>query len=556
MNPSDRADRLQQAIEMMQAGKTVEAAELTRQLAQDGEADAPLLNLAGILQMQQGQPQEGVRLLQLSLRHTPHQPQTLCNLGYGLEALGQLNEALAALDEALKQSPDYAKAHANRGNVLFRLERFSEALEASDAALAIAPGLMEAECNRANALRELGRHEEALTAIDTAIARAPRIALLYNNRGNILRELQETEKALADFNQAIALAPSYAEAYTNRGNALRDLKRYDEALRDHDKAIALSPASPSAYWNKALVSLLTGDYAQGWQLFEWRWQSQSLKSSVRHFDKPVWQGEDMQGKTLLVYAEQGYGDTVQFCRYIPFLLAQGVDVVLEAPRTLLPLLSTLPGAGEGHLRLVAQGDPLPAFDLHIALMSLPRAFDTRLETIPNAIPYLSPEPQHMNNWRARLGEKTRPRVGIVWSGRPGLAPDRKRSAQLVDIAPLLTLPFEFHALQKDIRAEDAATLARLSQLHTHTEELIDFADTAALIAMMDVTLCVDTSVAHVAGAIGAPVWLMLPWVAEWRWLTERTDSPWYPTAELLRQPAAGDWSGLIAAAIQKLKQQF
>lgn len=556
MTISDRTDRLQQAIDLMQAGKTAEAAEMTHQLAQEGETDSPLLNLAGILQMQLGHMEKGITLLQQSLQQNPMQAQTLCNLGYGLEALGRLPEALDVLDRAIVQNPDYAKAHANRGNVLFGLKRYTEALAASDAALAITPGLMEAECNRANALRELGRLEEALQAVNAAIARAPQLALLYNNRGNILRELQEPEKALTDFDQAIAIAPNYADAHTNRGNVLRDIKRYDDARQSHDQAIALNPTSPSAYWNKALLELMTGNYAEGWALFERRWQSQSLKSKVRHFDPPAWQGEDIQGKTLLVYAEQGYGDTVQFCRYVPLLLAGGMDVVLEAPRTLLPLLATLPGNAEGHLHLVAQGDTLAPFDRHIALMSLPRIFGTEVNTIPRAVPYLSAPPARIERWQKQLGRKTGPRIGLVWSGRPGQAPDIKRSAQLTDIAPILSLPFEFHALQKDIRGEDAAQLGQWPQLNTHTDELGDFADTAALITQMDLTLSVDTSVAHVAGAIGAPVWLMLPWVAEWRWLTERSDSPWYPTAELVRQPALGDWSGLMNQIVTKLKQQF
>lgn len=550
---ADPADVLKQAITLQQAGRLKDAAALCRPYLKQNAPD--ILNLLGILELQQGRFAEGVAALDRSLQINPLQHQTLCNRGFGLEALGMISEAEKSYAHAVELAPEYARAHANHANVLDLLGRSREALDAANRALAINSSMPDAHCNRSNALRKLARLEEALASIDKALELAPRIAVLHNNRANILRDLQRPKDALAAFDIAIALDPAYAEAHTNRGNVLRDLKRYEEAIESHNKAIAIAPQSPTAYWNKSLVALLTGDYEEGWRLFEWRWQSDSLKNSVRTFNAPLWLGaEDIHGKTLLVYAEQGYGDTVQFCRYIPQLLKQNIRIIFEAPRSLLPLLITLDGAD--NIMFVAAGDTIPEFDYQIPLMSLPLVFDTRIETIPAAPHYLSISPQRKKRWQKRLGEKARPRIGICWSGRPGQAPDRKRSAALADFAPLFALPFDFHVLQKDIRTEDRELLPCFENLTAYSSELMDFADTAALIGEMDLCLSVDTSVAHVAGAIGATVWLMLPWVAEWRWLAEREDSPWYPTAALLRQPDLNDWAGLMASTKSRLIAYF
>lgn len=553
MAHADLTGVLKQAITLQRAGQMKEAATLCRQYSRHNSPE--ILNLLGILELQQGRFAEGVSALDHSLQINPQQHQTLCNRGFGLEAQGLIVEAEQSYARAVELAPEYARAHANHANVLDLLGRSREALDAANRALAITPNMPDAHCNRSNALRKLARQQEALASIDKALELAPRIAVLHNNRANILRDLQRPMEALTAFDAAIALDPAYAEAHTNRGNVLRDLKRYDEAIESHNKAISIAPQSPTAYWNKSLVALLTGDYENGWRLFERRWQSDSLKNSVRTFTVPLWLGaEDIRGKTLLVYAEQGYGDTIQFCRYIPELLKQNIHIIFEAPRSLLPLLITLDGADK--IMFVAAGEALPAFEYQVPLMSLPLIFNTRVETIPSSPQYLSVSPQRQTRWQKRLGEKARPRIGICWSGRPGQAPDRKRSAALADFAPLFALPFDFHVIQKDIRAEDRELLPCFENLSAYSSELIDFSDTAALIGEMDLCLSVDTSVAHVAGAIGAPVWLMLPWVAEWRWLTEREDSPWYPSATLLRQPDLSDWAGLMEKTIARLTAYF
>lgn len=500
--------------------------------------------------------------------------------------MGRLFEALAGYDLTLSLSPRLVSAHVNRGNVLDALERFEEARSSFASALALVPQDVAALCGLCKVLCGLDRPEEALEAGETAVRLAPKRAEAYNNRGLARQKLRRLEEAMADYDRALALKPDLASAHNNRSSVLyelkrpqealqyglqaarlnpqsaevhnnlgsiyRDLLRLDEARAAYDRAIALSPNHAVAHWNLALLDLLTGHFAEGWEGFEWRWKGPEMKRAVRNFSRPLWQGEPIEGKNLLLHAEQGLGDAVQFCRYAPLAAARGARVVLEVPRELLALLSTLPG----DCTLVAAGQALPNFDLHCPLMSLPRAFHTALSTIPANVPYLAAALEKRAAWTERLKTKTKPRVGLVWAGRPGLSPDRIRSMTLAQLAPLMDLPCEFHALQKEIRPDDGAALARFPALQTHTDELGDFSDTAALIAEMDLVISVDTAVAHVAGAMGVPLWLLLPWTGEWRWLLDRSDSPWYPTATLMRQPGWGDWPGLVAAVAAKLQTTF
>lgn len=317
----------------------------------------------------------------------------------------------------------------------------------------------------------------------------------------------------------------------------------------YDQAISIQPDYADAYWNKALLKILSGDYPTGWALYEWRWQSMQ-KEHVRKFDQPLWLGDQpLAGKTLLIYPEQGLGDFIQFCRYALLLQTMAGKVIIETPAPLLALLTTL----NGEFTLVEQGRPLPDFDLQCPLMSLPYAFKTTLATIPGTTPYLAVDQYKHRWWRERLGEKTAVRIGLVWSGGRGYKNDHNRSIPLKQLVPLLALPLEFHALQKEIRQDDAVVLADFENLHCHQQYLADFTDTAALMAEMDLVISVDTSVAHLAGAIAKPVYILLPFNLDYRWLLDRADSPWYPTATLLRQQRAGDWTGVIAQAVELVK---
>lgn len=358
-----------------------------------------------------------------------------------------------------------------------------------------------------------------------------------------MREGGRLDAAIASFNRAISLKPDYAEAYSNRGIALQECKQMEAAIACFDYAIALKPDYADAYWNKSLVLLLGGNFLDGWELYEWRWLRRAFRLSKPQFSKPLWLGNgSLEGKTILLHAEQGFGDTLQFCRYAKLVAALGARVLLSVPRPLMPLLKRL----EGVDALLEEGGSPPAHDYHCPLMSLPLAFKSTLETIPAPSAYLYSDPDKVSRWADRLGGKTRPRVGLVWSGRPDHNNDHNRSLSLAELTAYLDDRFEYVSLQKEVRAADQRSLERAENLRHFGEELSDFADTAALCELMDVVVSVDTSVAHLSAGLGRATWVMLPHVPDWRWLLDRGDSPWYPSARLFRQAKGGDWERPLA----------
>jgi tetratricopeptide (TPR) repeat protein len=510
-------------------------------------------NNRGNVLLRMNRPEAALDACERALALMPELAEAHNNRGIALKDLKRFAEALECFDRAIALKDDYAEAYNNRGNVLRELISPEAALESIDRAIALKGDYAAAYSNRGSVLRDLQRPQQALADQDRAVALDPANPQACNNRGNALYDVGRLEEALADLDRALKLRPDYAAACNNRGNVLKDLMRLPEALASFDAAIALDPGYDEARWNKSLVVLLTGDFANGWRLFEKRWTGSVLKFSARKFSQPLWLGDaPLTGKTLLLYGEQGFGDTVQFCRYAPMAAALGAKVILEVPAALLALVSTL----RGDFTFVAAGRPLPDFDLQCPMMSLPLAFKTELDTIPADIPYLFADPIRRERWRSRLGPRTRPRIGLVWSGKPGLRPDLTRSMPFRHLLGLSGLPFEYHCLQKEIRETDRAALSDVPQIKTYTDELADFADTAALIAEMDLVISVDTSIAHVAGALGKPVWILLPWAGEWRWLLDRGDSPWYPTAELIRQTRMGDWDGVVADVSARLISAF
>jgi hypothetical protein len=327
------------------------------------------------------------------------------------------------------------------------------------------------------------------------------------------------------------------------------LGRHAEAAACFDEALRVAPDSALAQFNKATHLLLMGDFAKGWPLYESRWRKPD-QHGKRDFEAPLWLGESkIAGKTILLHAEQGLGDTIQFCRYVPMVEALGAKVVLEVPPSLKTLMTMLPGTRS----LVARGEMLPLFDLHCPIMSLPLAFGTRLYTIPHNVPYLSATPQAADRWQSRLGPKHRPRIGLVWSGTQKHKNDQNRSLPLAALAPLLSLDMEFHALQKELRPDDRAYIAVGAPVAFHGDDLRDMNDTAGLTTAMDLVISVDTSVAHLAGALGKPVSILLPFTPDFRWLLTREDSPWYPSAWLIRQPAIGDWASVIGRVVDYVR---
>jgi hypothetical protein len=367
-----------------------------------------------------------------------------------------------------------------------------------------------------------------------------------SNRAVTLQALDRLDEALASCERALLMRPDSAEALNNRASVLQELRRFDEALADYDRAVAIAPDYAEAQLNRALLLLLTGDFAQGWPAYEWR---RRLPSWVdRGFTQAEWSGEDIAGKRLLLHAEQGFGDTIQFSRYAALVAQRGANVVLEVQPSLEPLLKGLEG-----IEVVAAGHELPPFDLHCPLLSLPRLLTTTPNAIPGGVPYIAAPPDRVAAWASRLPTDGL-RVGLAWSGHRDNARDHERSIPFARLAPLTNIPgFRFVSLQKDMRDADADDFHRCGGIIDFSHGLRDFADTAAVIAQLDLVITVDTAVAHLAGAMGKPVWLLLPRVPDFRWLMDRTTSPWYPTARLFRKHAMDTWEGVITEAATALR---
>jgi ADP-heptose:LPS heptosyltransferase len=443
----------------------------------------------------------------------------------------------------LKRQPRHAGAQHNLGLIALQRGRPADALPLFERALGIDPGQSAWWSNRSIALHLLGRPVEALAALDRALALDPRSPQALNNRSTILAELDRVEEALADCERALALAPGFTEALANRAGLLLGLNRLAEADAVCSQLLGAAPRSAEAHWTAALVRLLAGDLARGLPEYEWRWQRSDCRTPRRDLPAPLWRGEQaIAGQTILVHPEQGLGDTIQFCRYARLLADRGANVVLEVQPVLRELLACVPGAS----RVLAWGEPHPPFDLHCPLLSLPLACGTTLASIPGTVPYLQADPVRVAAWEARLGPRRRPRVGLVWSGSAFHANDRRRSIPLSALLPLLAADADFLSLQRDLREADRALLAAETRLMHLGAELPDFASTAALMACLDLVITVDTAPAHLAGALGRPVWILLPFAPDWRWLLNREDSPWYPTARLFRQASIGDWTSVVS----------
>jgi tetratricopeptide (TPR) repeat protein len=483
--------------------------------------------------------QEALASYDAALALWPDGDAVFANRGMTLHALKRFDAALASYDRALALRPDNAAALGSRGVTLHVLRRFDEALASYDRALALQPDNAEVHSNRSVTLFELKRFADALASGDRALALRPDYPEAHANRGNALSVLKRFDEALASYESALALRPDYAEAHTNRGVTLHALKRFDDALHCYERALAARPDFAEAHYNEGLCRLLTGDFDRGWAKHEWWRETAQLKHASWNFAQPrLTRSQDIAGKTILLHAEQGFGDTIQFCRYAPWIAALGGRVILEVQRPLHDLMHTLPGAA----RIVSKGDPLPDFDMHCPMLGLPLAFGTGLATIPRETPYLFASAQAVANWNARLPPKTRPRIGLAWSGRPEHNNDQNRSIDLAFfLSPLEGIDATFVSLQREVRAADAVVLQERGDLIHFGDELKDFSDTAALVANMDLVVSVDTSVAHLAGAMAKRVWVLLPFIPDWRWLLDRDDSPWYSTARLFRQDDSRQW---------------
>ena len=465
---------------------------------------------------------------------------------------GRHEQALAGYDHALRLRPDDAQALSNRGVTLGELGRHAEALASYERALALAPDHPAALSNRGNALRGLKRFEEALASFDRALALSPQFPEALSNRGTALYDLQRYEEALASYDRALALRPGYAHALSNRGLALQQLERFVEAMASFDKALSVHPDYQDCHSNRALLLLLCGMLRDGWREYEWRRRSRAWLG--REFAAPEWGGGDIAGKRLLLYAEQGLGDTIQFARFASLLAARGSEVTLEVPPALGALLQTLPGG----VRIVRQGELLPGFDAHLPLMSVPFVLGIEERQIPAETPYLAADPARVEAWANRLPDGEF-RIGVAWQGNPRGDIDHGRSIPLAALAPLAQLPgVRLVSLQKGAGTEQLAGLPpglEVADFGPGFDAGPDgFLDTAAVMMHLDLVVTSDSTIAHLAGALGRPVWVLLKQVPDWRWLIRRPDTPWYPTARLFRQSRQGDWDAVVARVAEAVTQ--
>ncbi|GBD95714.1 MAG TPA: tetratricopeptide repeat protein [Nitrospirae bacterium] len=613
-SPQSLTDILAEAIRLHQSGNLAEAESLYRQILLNDPDHADALHLLGVTAYQRGNNKQAVENIERAITINPSVSFYHNNLGNAFMSLNENDKALQCFKEALRLKPDNVEACNNLGNTLRKQGKNKEALvqyikavemdpdyvaainnlanllKGDEAimhyrrAIRLQPDLAEAYYNLGNALKESDETEEAVEQYRKAISINPGFADAYNNLANVLKRQKEYVEAAEHYHKAISINPDFTEAYTNLGDTYREEGRFDEALKECRKAISLNPAFEEAYvnlgnifldrgnfrqaveqynraidlnpdladahYNKGLVLLLKGEFEEGWKEYEWRFQSREISRDIGYTNNEitVWDGSPLNGKTILIISEQGMGDHIQFVRYIPLVKKLGGRVVFESRRELMRLFEGYEG-----IDLLLEESKSSESDINpdtcVQLLSLPRIFGATLDTIFADVPYLKADPETTDKWKSRFNHELF-NVGLVWSGSTAHRNDCNRSCSLADFVPLADIPgVALFSLQKGGISENGAGM-RIKDIG---KDLDDFYDTAAAIENMDLVISVDTSVAHLAGALGRPVWTLLPFVPDWRWMLKREDTPWYPTMRLLRQTVPGDWASVMKRVAAELK---
>jgi tetratricopeptide (TPR) repeat protein len=550
---ADHADSLHLMGTLCQRAKQYDAAVdwFAQAIRKNPNVADYFFGLADVL-AQQGRIDDAIKSYDLGLVLKPDAAGAWYHLGELLQQLGRREEARLSFDRALEADPRHVEAINGSALLYFHAGDYETAIARFDQSFAVKtdPGALHLKglCQL-----HLGRLDEALVHVGRALAQAPEHPEVVNNYGVVLHKLGRNEEAVVHFDRALALKPDFVEALNHRGSALGELHRFDEALASFDHAVALKPDFADAHWNAALLRLLLGDFARGWQGREWGRTCRAVGFVERPFSQALWRGEaPLAGRTILLHSDEGLGDTIQFARYAPLLAARGARVILEVDPALHRLLSGMAGV----ICVPRGGAEVVDFDLHCPLSSLPFACGTRLETIPAAAYMPAPPQALLDEWQARLRSCRGLRVGLAWSGNPGHGNDRNRSIALQTLAPLLECDATFVSLQKQLRPADAAYLRERGEIIDLTAHLSDFMDTAALVSCLDLVITVDTSVAHLAGALLRPTWVMLPRTPDYRWLLDRSDTPWYPTMRLFRQDARRDYAPVIESMGRELQARI
>lgn len=548
INPNVASACRHHGVALARIGRPEDAlASFTRALALN-PGDAESFSLRGNVLHELGQFQEALSDHDNALALKPEFAVGHNNRGLTLRALDRLDQALASIERAIVLNPDYAAAHKNRGDVLRAMKRPADALVSYDRAIALNPEFARAFHDRGIALAELGRRAEAIASYNEAIARDPTLAAAFNNRGNVLQELERFEDALESYEAAIAASPVLAEGWYNRGVVLLELKRPNDALASHDHALALRPDYPEAHVARGFCKLAMGLFDTGWRDFENRWRVKTYSPLRAPTAAPTWSGEDLRDRSILVCSERGFGDIVQFSRYVPLLAARGASVSFVVPEKMQRMLAALPET----VRVISAVTGEDRFDFHCAVMSLPHWLGITQADCPVPIPYLAVDADRAAEWKQRIGERGF-KIGISWQGAlwQGGAAIIGRAVPLSVFQPLSQIEgVRLISLQKGHGVEQLATLPAGMTVETLGEDFDAgpdaFVDTIAVMESLDLIVTCDTSIAHVAGARGRPTWIALQYVPEWRWGLEGETTPWYPTARLFRQKTRGDWNGVFA----------
>jgi tetratricopeptide (TPR) repeat protein len=545
-------EAIQSAIEHHHRGNLREAEDILRKILLVQPNNIEILYFLSEITYQMGNYDSAERYIRNALLYDQANAEAYNNLGFILQAKKHFNNAIQCYQKALELNPNMPDVYMNMGISFKEKGQIDSAIECYKKALELDPNLIDAYINLGIAFQKKGKFDDAIMYCQKVLQLNPYDANLYYNLGVALQENGQLDEAIKFYQKALQLNPQDAAICNNLAFALQENGRPNEAIPYYQKSLQLNPGYATAHWNMSLALLLTGNFKEGWKEYEWRWETEYLISSRRNFHQPLWDGSDIKDRTILLHAEQGIGDTIQFIRYAPLVNQFGARIIFECYKELTSLLQGVNGIE----RVVIHGEELPEFDVHCPLLSLPLVFNTTIETIPAKVPYLNSDPLLTGKWKDRIQyDNSRCKVGIAWAGNPGFKQNRYRNCPLENFLPLAQLhSVTLYSLQKGEEAKQTKNLPEEMKLIDFTDEFIDFSYTAAFIDSLDLVISVDTAVAHLAGALGKPVWTLLPFSPEWRWLLNREDTPWYPTMRLFRQSSLGDWESVMDRVLNELQR--
>jgi tetratricopeptide (TPR) repeat protein len=541
------------ALQYHREGHLREAEQLYRQILHLEPDHAATHHMLGVLASQVGQFDLAIKTIRHALELTPAVAEYHSNLGLAHQAIGQLEEAVTHYQEALRLKPDFPEAHICLGNAFHLQGKLEKSVDHCRQALRIQPDNVAAYVNLGNALLDQGKVEEAIVAFRHALRISPHLAEAHSNLATAFTRQERFDEAIQCYREALRLKPNYAAAYFNLATIAQVLGHFDEAAAFYEQSFSCDAQFAVAHLNRSFLWLLRANFAKGWSEYEWRWRTTGFQRPA--FDQPRWDGSELHGRTILLYAEQGLGDTLQFIRYVPGVRQRGGRAIVQCQAPLQQLLASMPGIEE----LVPEGASLPAFDVQAPLLSLPGIFNTSLQTLPSAVPYLAADADLVTHWQRRLDALQGFKVGIAWQGNPTFRNDRLRSIPLNQWNRLAQVEgVHLISLQKGPGTEQLAKLRGQFSVVDLGESLDEasgaFMDTAAIMMNLDLVISSDSAVPHLAGALGVPVWVALPLAPDWRWLLEREDSPWYPTMRLFRQQRYGNWDDVFERMAEELRR--